>query len=372
MTKELSRNILNICIVLLVFTVMAVPLLNGNGMNEPQSTSDKSMIWGWWPLVPWDNRPVTESAWSDVLNQPIDLSRRGKPGDSYRYKIKRINLSLNRQGKVVHRMVAEGELSRTLLREAEPGIWVERFEWERFAAAGGTGPMDYPSLQELPKARGISFEFSPRTFDYVNPPADFARVENEAVGFLLKVLTQDAAGWDGILKAIRDEFGNKVHIGDTFRQTKWEPWDITPVEDKDSAGSYKVGEMQVSVVGLTRFSGEPCVLIWVSMEGNDVTQKMDTPQVALNMKSTEYFRGEIAASLIDGRLVAMEIWGPLPVCDGVEYRRQAAHRTAYWCDHAAGEHVGNPLCSEEGKEKPVRSANPKTFQSSLRISSRGC
>jgi len=30
------------------------------------------------------------------------------------------------------------------------------------------------------------------------------------------------------------------------------------------------------------------------------------------MKSTEYFRGEIAASLLDGHILAMEIWGPLP------------------------------------------------------------
>ena len=39
---------------------------------------------------------------------------------------------------------------------------------------------------------------------------------------------------------------------------------------------------------------------------------MDTPQFAMNMRSTEYFRGEITASLVDGRVVAMEIWGPLP------------------------------------------------------------
>jgi hypothetical protein len=32
----------------------------------------------------------------------------------------------------------------------------------------------------------------------------------------------------------------------------------------------------------------------------------------MKMRSTEYFRGEIAASLLDGHLVSMELWGPLP------------------------------------------------------------
>lgn len=312
MINEMSRSILSICIVLLVLASMAVPGLCEKETDVPQPTSDRSKIWGWWPLVPWDNRPVAASAWADVLNKPLDLTRKGKPGIQHRYQIKRINLTVDREGKVINRMVAEGELSRTLLREAEPGVWVERCRWERFAAAQGIGPKDYPDPQELPKARGISYEFFPRTFDYINPPADFARVGNELMGYLLKVLTMDASGWDAILLALRDEFGGKVRIGDTWRQTEWEPWDITRVEDKELAGRYHVGEMQISIVGLTRFHGEPCVLIWFSMEGNEVTQKMDTPQLALNMKSTEYFRGALAASLLDGRLVAMELWGPLP------------------------------------------------------------
>ncbi len=70
--------------------------------------------------------------------------------------------------------------------------------------------------------------------------------------------------------------------------------------------------MQVGVVGLTRFGGEPCVLIWLSMEGNKVSQNIATPQFSMNMQSTEYFRGELAASLLDGRLVSMELWGSLP------------------------------------------------------------
>jgi hypothetical protein len=209
-------------------------------------------------------------------------------------------------------MVAEGTLSRTLLREAEPGIWVENCIWERFAAAQGMSPNEYPVPQELLGGKSISFEFSPRTFDYVNPPGDFDSIGPEAFGYLLKVLTMDAAGWDSVILALRDEFGGEVHIGDISRSSNFEPWDISRIGGEGSYGQYQVGEMRISVIGLTRFHGEPCALIWISMEGNKVTQKMDTPQVALNMKSTEYFRGEIAASLLDGHLVGVEIWGPLP------------------------------------------------------------
>lgn len=298
--------------VILVITASVVSDLGQERSDEIQPLSDESKIWGWWPRVPWDDKPVEVSGWAEVLNQPISLIRKGKPGGKNRYQIRRINLTVDRQGRVMHRMIAEGDLSRTLLREAEPGIWVENCKWERFAAAQGMGPKDYPGLQELPNARGISFEFSPRAFDYINPPADFTRMKDQALGFLLKILTIDAIGWDSILLAIHDRFGGKVHIGTTWRQTEWEPWDITLPESRDPIVSYHAGEMQTSIVGLTRFHGEPCVLIWFSMEGNRVFHNMETPQLTMKMKSTEYFRGELAASLLDGRLVAVEFWGPLP------------------------------------------------------------
>lgn len=308
----MSRFTLIIFFIVMVLMASADSGLGQTQTEESKTPPDKSMIWGWWPQFPWDNRPVTASTWTDVLNKPIDLSRKGKPGDEHRYQIKRINLTVDRQGRVSNRMVAEGVLSRTLLREEEPGIWVERCKWEHFAAAQGMSAKDYPEPQELPAAQGLTFEFFPRTFDYINPPVDFSKLGNEGIGYLLKVLTMDAAGWDSILMAFRDKFGGKVRIGDTLRQTDWEPWDITNVSDEGSVGSYHMGEMQISIVGLTRFHGEPCVLIWFSMEGNRVLQNMETPQFSLDLKSTEYFRGELAASLLDGHLVAMELWGPLP------------------------------------------------------------
>ncbi len=312
MSKPTLRNAIGICVVMLMLAGTAVPTSGQSKQASPEPPKGESKIWGWWPLVPWDGQPVKASNWAKVLNNPIDLTRKGKAGDKLRYQIKRINLTVDREGKVLNRMVGEGTLSRTLLREAEPGLWVEHCVWERFAAAQGMGPNEYPVPQELLGDKRISFEFSPRTFDYVNPPGDFGSIGPEVFGYLLKVLTMDAAGWDSVLLALRDEFGGKVRIGDISRTTNFEPWDISRVGGEGSVGQYHAGEMQISVIGLTRFHGEPCVLIWISMEGNKVTQKLDTPQVALNMKSTEYFRGEIAASILDGHILAMEIWGPLP------------------------------------------------------------
>jgi len=283
-----------------------------SGQDASSPPKPESRIWGSWPLMPWDNRAVTVSAWAKVLNEPIALARRGRAGEMRRYEIKRTNLSVDREGRPLSRMVAEGRISRTLLREAEPGVWVEKCVWERFAAAQGLGPDAYPVPQELLGEKRLSFEFSPRAFDYVNPPVDFGSLGNEVFGYLLKVLTMDAAGWDAILLVLHDEFRDGVRIGDIWRQVDWEPWDITRVGGEGKVGQYQVGEMQVSMVGLTRSQGTPCALIWISMEGNRVTQDMDTPQVSLKMRSTEYFRGEIAASLLDGHLVSMELWGPLP------------------------------------------------------------
>ena len=312
MTDGRSRSTLSICVVVLLLAAVGAAAADGAEPAAPQPPAEQSEIWGWWPMVPWDDRPVAASAWADALNQPLDLTRKGETGDRHRYQIKRVNLTVDREGKVLNRMVAEAQLLRTLVSEVEPGVWVEDCEWERFATAMGMSPNEYPVAQERPSARGISFEFSPREFDYVNPSADFARVGDEAAGYLLKVLTMDAMGWDAVLLSLRDETGGKVRIGEMQRHTEWEPWDITAVTGGGSVGRYHAGEMQIGIAGLTRRQGEPCALLWFSMEGNEVTQKIDSPQVALDMKSTEYFRGEIAASLVDGRVVAMEIWGPLP------------------------------------------------------------
>ena len=312
MSQNTVRNTLAVCSLMLAIAVLAGPAAGQSEQAVSSPPKKESKIWGSWPLMPWDSQPIRASSWAKVLNEPISLIRKGKAGDKRRYDIKRINLTVDREGRLLNRMVAEGRISRTLLREAEPGVWVEKCVWEKFAAAQGTGPNGYPVPQELLGEKRLSFEFSPRTFDYINPPVDFESLGNEVFGYLLKVLTMDAAGWDAVLLTLHDEFGGKVRIGDIWRQVDWKPWDITRVGGEGNVGQYQVGEMQVSVIGLTRSQGVPCILVWISMEGNRVTQDMDTPQFSMNMRSTEYFRGEIAASLLDGHLVSMELWGPLP------------------------------------------------------------
>lgn len=312
MRDGMSGSTLSIWVVVLLLAALGAAVASEGESAPAEGTADRSQIWGPWQVVPWDDQQAVGSPWADVLNRPLDLSRKGEAGERHRYQIRRINLTVDREGKVVSRMIAEAQLLRTLVREAEPGVWVEQCEWQRFATGMGMSPNDYPTPQDVPGAQGISFEFSPRTFDYVNAPVDFSALGDEAAGYLLKVLTMDVMGWDAVLLSVRDESGGAAHIGDMWRNTEWEPWDITSVTGEGSVGQYHAGEMQTSIAGLTRINGEPCVLIWFSMEGNVVTQNMDTPQFALDMRATEYFRGEIAASLVDGRVVAMEIWGPLP------------------------------------------------------------
>ena len=312
MRMRTLRNCFKLGMITLVFTA---GLVSGFGQQEEdaaQQHPDRSKIWGWWPEVPWDDRPVSAPAWAEFLNRPISLVRKGKSGDKHLYRIRRINLTVDREGKAVSRITAEGELSRTLVEETQPGVWTEICKWERFAAAQGMGLKSYPSLKELPSARGVSFEFLPRSFNYVNPQVDFSRVDDDALGYLLKILTIDAMGFDSIILSLRDRFEEQIRIGETSRHTEWKPWEITHPGSEDKSVSYHAGELQTSVIGLTRFCGEPCVLVWFSMEGNSVIGNMETTQFTMNMKSTEYFRGEIAASLLDGRLVGFEFWGPLP------------------------------------------------------------
>ncbi|MGB7294421.1 MAG: hypothetical protein WBC70_02440, partial [Candidatus Aminicenantales bacterium] len=209
MSQKTIRNMLGACCLMLVLAPMAGPAAGQGEQAKSPSPEGESKIWGWWPLVPWDGQPVKASSWAKALNEPIDLTRKGKPGERLRYRIKRINLSVDREGKILSRMTAEGELSRTLLREAEPGIWVEKCVWEKFGAAQGMGPNDHPVPQDLLGDKSISFEFSPRTFDYINPPGNFESIVPEVFGYMLKVLTMDATGWDAVLLSLRDQFGGK-------------------------------------------------------------------------------------------------------------------------------------------------------------------
>jgi hypothetical protein len=76
-------------------------------------------------------------------------------------------------------------------------------------------------------------------------------------------------------------------------------------------GRYQLGEATTTVAGITRCLGVPCALIWNSAEGNSVEQKTSSPQFTMHMDGTEYFRAELAVSLLDGHIVAAEVWGPV-------------------------------------------------------------
>jgi hypothetical protein len=293
----------------------------GSGWAAETSPADRAGppisqagVWGEMPIQPWDETLVDAAGWSQRLNRKIDLTRKGRAREQRRYVIRRQNLTLDRQGKVINRTISEGTVRRALLREVEPGLWSDRTEWERFAYVQSSGPTDAPKPQEQEKARGIAYEFSPRTFDALNPPGDFARLADPLVSYAMKVVAMDIAGFDAFVLGMRDRFGKGLQIGSTIRSRGWERGQkIGQPSGKEVTGGYQLGETTTMVAGITRRGGEPCVLLWFSAEGNAVQQEMDNPQFTFRMQGTEYFRGTLAVSLVDGHIVAGELWGPLPM-----------------------------------------------------------
>jgi hypothetical protein len=280
--------------------------------NRAGSRASPSDVWPNTPVLPWSGSGTGASDWASILDKKLDLTRKGRKGEQRRYRIRRQHLIVDRQGRVLARSVSEGSLKRVLLRQDTPGLWTERLEWERFASAQSQGPTDVPKLQEQEKARGISYDFSPRKFDYLNPPGDFARIPDPIVGYFLKVLAMDVTAFDAMLLSLRDRFGVRMRIGDSVRSERWaEAARIGKNREKEIEGRYGLGEATVTVAGITRCQGVPCALIYYSAEGNSVKQEINSPQFRLHMDGTEYFRAEIAVSLLDGHVVAGEVWGPV-------------------------------------------------------------
>jgi hypothetical protein len=307
------RNVMQMCCLLMVFAGVLLGLTLPAAAAETPAALPDWQVWSQAPLFPWDDQAAATSPYSQALNAKLDLTRRGKAGDARVYRIRRENLQYDRAGKPLTRMVAEGTIRRTLLREESPGTWVERFAWERFAVANTSSPTEMPVPVEQPRAKGISYEYSPSHYDYVNVPADWSQVQDEMAGYLMKVIAMDFSGFDAVLLGAREKFGADLTIGKTDRAARWsEPMKIGKTNSSDTAAHYRLGEMVTTVAGLTRRSGEPCVLLWFSADGNDLVQDVSTPQVTMRARGTEYFRGEVAVSLRDGRVVGGEIFGPLP------------------------------------------------------------
>jgi hypothetical protein len=264
-------------------------------------------------VLPWDQIAVKGPAQAEALNQEFGLVRTGKAGEQRRYQFRRENLTLDREGRIIQRMLFEGTLRRTLQEERQPGVWAERIEWERFGAAQSQGPKDRPVVKDLPGAKGFTFDFFPPTFDYLNPPGDYTKLGDPMMGYSLKVVMMDVAGFEALRKAAQEDGARALRIGETKTMPRWQQsMRIRPGEGAGGGGDYLLGALTVSVAGVTRRNGEPCLLLWFTAEGNDVTQDVENPQMTMHMHGTEYFRGTLAASLVDGRVVAGELWGPLP------------------------------------------------------------
>jgi hypothetical protein len=256
---------------------------------------------------------VKGADWSGLLDRKLDLARKGKVGETRWYEFRRENVMYDRTGKPANRMVTQGRIMRTLQREEQPGMWRERVEWRSFSVAQTQGPTQALALQDVPGAVGVGFDFFPTQFDYINIPADFSRTGNELTGYLMKVASMDVAGFDAIKMAVRERFGGAVQIGQTERTPRWQQsMQIGKATKEGEAGRYQLGELVVSAAGITRRNGEPCLLLWFSADGNEVTQNVSNEQMSMRMRGTEYFRGEMAVSLLDGRVVAGELFGPLP------------------------------------------------------------
>ncbi|NIM51469.1 MAG: hypothetical protein GTN78_04345 [Gemmatimonadales bacterium] len=280
---------------------------------QEQHQPSTSAVWGPWPELPWDDREVERGSWVDLLNKPFDLTRRGAAGEARRYLIRRTNLNLDRLGRVIGRLVVEGRLIRTLLNEVAPGRWAEEFEWEAFALGQSQQADAYPTTADVEAARGIRYEFVPGEFDHINIPADFARLGTGMEGTLMKILAMDASAFDAIVIGLRDQIGDSAVIGSVAYSTPWsQAATISQTGGTGAAGSYQLGEMRTVPAGVTRWHGEPCAIIWFSAEGNTVIADIETDLLSVHTEGTEYFRGELALSLVDGRIVAGDIWGPLP------------------------------------------------------------
>jgi len=273
----------------------------------------EGQVWAVPLVLPWDEQAVKSADWSQFLDRKLDLTRKGKAGETRWYEFRRENLMYARIGTPMNRMVAQGRVKRTLQREEQPGWWRERVEWTSFSVAQTQGATDAPAVQEIPGARGIGFDFFPKQFDYVNIPADFSGTGNDLSGYLMKVASMDTMGFDAIAMSVREASKDAVQIGQTTRMARWqESTHIGQVTKEGEAGQYRLGEMAVSVAGITRRNGEPCLVVWFQVDSSDVKQDVSSEQMTMRMHGTEYFRGEMAVSLLDGHVVAGELFGPLP------------------------------------------------------------
>ncbi len=65
-------------------------------------------LWTKRPVPLWDGQAVGKGDWASLLDRKLDLSRRGKAGETRRYRIRRENLMYDRIGQPLTRTLTEG------------------------------------------------------------------------------------------------------------------------------------------------------------------------------------------------------------------------------------------------------------------------
>jgi len=265
-----------------------------------------STVWGLRNLPPWlasDRSPDVASTEGAIL-----LDRRGQPGETRRWFVRRSNLSLGPEGGVTRVGIAEGTVARTLVEEVEVGLWEEEIRWERYAYGEADDPLAETPLREVPEVVGLTYRRGPGT---LGVPADrLAAAAPDVAGPMLQALALDVATWRSPVETLREALGPRVDPGDwTCR-----PPDEAALEDLDAEATgltYQLGESLVAAVGWTVVDGERAALLWFAFEGNRVRQALDLGPDLFSLAGTEYFRGFVALSVEDGRPLAGSLTGPL-------------------------------------------------------------
>ena len=261
-------------------------------------------------LPPWVSAG-TPAAENSLMSRTIDLRRRGSPGEDRRWTIRRVNLALDARGRTLTRSVYEGDVDVTLVEETGPGSWSRSVTWARYAVGEAQGDDAVGELIDHPAVVGLSYVV--RAPEGESPAealaidADFSRAGPGLGANMLRVLALDVNSWTPTIAMLRAGLGDEVRIGDSVCVA---PWDIA-IELGAGGSSYRLGETVVSVVGLTTVGGEDAALIWFAAEANDVVQAVEMGPARVTVRGVEYFRGTVAVSLTDGRVMAGTLSGPL-------------------------------------------------------------
>lgn len=235
-----------------------------------------------------------------------------EPPPAQTFVMRRVNTMLDRLGTPVGRTVSEGEVSFQPTEVAEPGRWAGQVAWKRFGFTQKYGTLGDGTALDRPEGAGVEYPWHPTQTDPLNHPGDFARIPDSEAAYAMQVLAMDfGAFMNGAsgLPLLQPVPLNTVRTGAAWTTGQ----KIEVAGSPADRGSYRLGQNASRVLGLTTLGGELCVLVESAAMGNVVQQKMDRGPVKIDMSGTEYFKQICTFSLVDGRLVAAELWGLMPM-----------------------------------------------------------